>query len=345
MGHRCNYVRRKGGVIELMYSHWGALTVPRDFFWGREAAEEFLAEHEPCGPDGWLDDVFGEGGAALDHDERVLTIDGGEIHGHARDLLFELMRAVWARDGFTVRDAASFIDLATAVGLPASTVEASHLPRDPIDVTDDDSVGRDDGYLGTLVVIDDVLRFCRGHMVGSVLELGAHRVGELARLPDLEEAKQLWATKSPPSWETERRPLVERLTHAIVIDTRERRIEVSAYNLQRRTSRDHYQARWSGYRLIGIGGIDEVLVRIAHPELPCTIAPPPPIEDQLGEIEQFLFGTRRDPVETMKLLIDQHPGGTINPHAMVSPVDGRPDDAPHANVLFREVVAEVLAKR
>jgi len=343
MGHRCNYVSRRNGELQLIYSHWGALTVPRDFFWGLAAAEEFLDEHQPCDDSHWLDDVFGEGGAALDHDNKVLTIDGGEIYGHARDLLFELMRAVWARDGYSVRDAESFVDIATAVGLPASTVEAEHIPAEPIDVTDDACVGRDDGYFDTLVVVDGVIRFCAARK--CVLELGPARVGELASLPDLAEAKQLSATRPPPSWESERRSMRERLLDAIVIDTRERRVDASLYELSRGTSRRHYQERWPGYQVTRVT-LDDALGRLGHPDLPPSPpAPVPSIEDQLGEIEQYLFGTRSDPIDLMTVLIQQYPGGVVNPHAMVSPVDGRPDNGPHANALFREVLSEVLAKR
>jgi hypothetical protein len=346
MGHRCNYVYRHDGTRELFYSHWGALTVPRDFFWGLDAARDFLAQHDGCEEDGWLDDVFGEGGAALDLDERTLTIYGGEIYGAARDLLVDLMRAVWARDDFTVRDADSFIDIATAVGLPARMVEAEHLPWPAIDVTKDDDVGRDKGHFDTLVVVDGVLRFCAYHSAKRVLELGASRVGELDRLPDLAEAKHLWATKAPPEWETERYTLARRISDAIVIDTRAKRITAARYEIRRSTSRNYYLERWPGYELAGFRDVDEVLASLAHPELaPTPSEPPPSIEDQLGEIEKFLFGTRSDPTTLMASIIKEHPGGIVNPHALVSPVDGRPNDAPSANATFRRVVAHVLAKR
>ena len=344
MGHRCNYVVRERGALTLYYSHWGALTVPRDLFWGLAAARAFLAGHDPCGDEDWLDDVWGEGGAALDVDSQTVTIYGGEIYGPARDLLFELMGAVWARDNFRVRDASSFIDIALAVGLPASAVEASHLPSAPIDVADPGQTGREDGYTQTLIVVDGEPRFARP-MVTSVLELGAARAGELQQLPDLAEAKALWEQHAPPEWENPKRPLVERLCDAVVIDTRAKRLEASAYQLRRTTSRAHYEALWPGYELVPLAGLDEVLARLEHPELRPP-APPPlrATEDLLGEVEKFLFGSRSDPATWLASMAERE-GGWVNPHALVSPVDGRPRDAAQANAMFRAVVREVLAKR
>lgn len=343
MGHRCNYVVREDGELTLYYSHWGALGVPRDFFWGLAAARAFLAGHEPCGEDRWLDDVYGEGGAALDLDTKTLTIDGGEIYGPARDLLFELMAVVWARDGFRLVAADSFIQIATAVGLPASTVEAAHCSEDPIDVTKPGAVGRDDGYLRTLVVLDGEPRFA-GRSGDSVAELGVERLGELTQLPDLAEAKHLLATKPPVSWDTDPPTLVRRLSDSIVIDTRAKRLELSPYRLQRSTSRAHFAAKWPGYELV-VSDLGDILARLAHPDL--ALPPPPPaptFDEQLAEIEQYLFGARCD---MAKWLAERptEPGTWTNPLALVSTGDGRPADVHEANALFRTVVAEVRAER
>ncbi|MBA3499440.1 MAG: hypothetical protein M4D80_34755 [Myxococcota bacterium] len=345
MGHRCNYVVRERGEITLYYSHWGALGVPRDWFWGLAAARGFLAGHEPCKPDGWVDDVFGEGGAALDLDTRTLTINGGEIYGPARDLLVVLMRVVWARDGFRVHDAASFVEIATAVGLPASSVEAEHLADTALDVDDPDASGREEGYMSTLVVVDGALRFTRSNAT-AVVEMGAPHVHELGRLPDLAEALELWASKPAAPWESEKSSFVDRLSEAIVIDTRALRLELDAYQVRRSTSRRHYEALWQGFAIAGHGGLRAVLSRVNHPELVLPPEPAPPtLAEQLAQIESYLFSTRSDPAEWMASLQAREPDSWVNPHALISPGDGRPSDAPLANTLFRAVVAEVLAKR
>lgn len=274
----------------------------------------------------------------------TLTVDGGEIAGPARELLFELMSAVWARDGFRVRDAASFIEIATAVGVPASTVEAEHLPDDAIDVDSASASGRDEGYMRTLVLVDGELRFAAVQAT-TVAELGLARLDELRRLPDLAEAKHLAATMPPMSWDETPPSLVRRLDDAIVIDTRERRLELSTYQLQRSTSRRHFEALWPGYTLASYASMSDVLRRIEHPELVAPPDPPaPPIEEQLAAIESFLFGTRSDPVEMMARIMEREPGGWVNPHALVSPGDGRPRDAASANEIFRAVVETCFAR-
>lgn len=44
-------------------------------------------------------------------------------------------------------------------------------------------------------------------------------------------------------------------------------------------------------------------------------------------------------------LMEREPGGWVNPHALVSPGDGRPRDAASANEIFRAVVVDVLRSR
>ena len=48
MGHRATYAIRESGTIELFYSHWGALSVPVDIFWGPEEAEAFIRANFPA---------------------------------------------------------------------------------------------------------------------------------------------------------------------------------------------------------------------------------------------------------------------------------------------------------
>jgi hypothetical protein len=109
MGHRANYAIREGARVELYRSHWGALDVPRDLFWGSESAVEFVRELSPVG--GWMDEVFCEGGAAIDLDQRALTLYGGEAllyEADLRPLYLELLalswegwRVAWAYEGVT----------------------------------------------------------------------------------------------------------------------------------------------------------------------------------------------------------------------------------------------------
>ncbi|MES5820789.1 hypothetical protein [Streptomyces sp. RG80] len=70
MGERAQYVVVEGGSWQRYYSHWGANRVIGDLLAGPAAATRcFRANRET---DEWLDDVWCEGAALVDHDRRVL---------------------------------------------------------------------------------------------------------------------------------------------------------------------------------------------------------------------------------------------------------------------------------
>lgn len=76
MGSRANFVLVEGGRHRLFYSHWGAMTIPEDFFWGPEIAGEYVRAHDPAHE--WLDDKWAEGGVLIDMDHHVLLLYGGQ---------------------------------------------------------------------------------------------------------------------------------------------------------------------------------------------------------------------------------------------------------------------------
>jgi hypothetical protein len=122
MGHRANYLILSQGGSELFYSHWAANTVDRDFFWGPGPAEAHIRSQEPTTE--WLDDVWCEGGAALDWRQRDLVLFGGQDTKYdifRRRIWMSLMRFQWP--GWTVRWATrEIVDLAALAGLPPAAV-------------------------------------------------------------------------------------------------------------------------------------------------------------------------------------------------------------------------------
>lgn len=119
MGQRANIAVVRGGERTLYYDHWAANRLDVELFWGPAAATAFAEQREPLAdPRDWLDEVWGEGGAVIDHDRRDLLWFGGE------DLIYELplrrahlalMRRVWP--GWTVRWAAGgMLELGAALG-------------------------------------------------------------------------------------------------------------------------------------------------------------------------------------------------------------------------------------
>ncbi|MCB9631344.1 MAG: hypothetical protein H6721_04290 [Sandaracinus sp.] len=132
MGHRANYAIREQGRVSLHYSHWGALTVPEDVFWGPRFAEAFVRGLEPA--DEWLR-FTAEGGVGLCKDTRRCALFGGDRIGHGaeRTLLLQMMRATWP--GWDVTWVDDLRGVAECVGVPAEEVVPKFLPPRPDDAS------------------------------------------------------------------------------------------------------------------------------------------------------------------------------------------------------------------
>ncbi len=110
MGSRANvFVRDEQGEA-LYYAHWGAQSMPAKLFWGPEVALAYARELPKRNiRNEWLDDVWSEGGVAMDCVARRLVWYGGEdIQYDARlRKLYLALQAVswpgweiqWAADG------------------------------------------------------------------------------------------------------------------------------------------------------------------------------------------------------------------------------------------------------
>ncbi|MCX5210407.1 hypothetical protein OG689_14090 [Kitasatospora sp. NBC_00240] len=123
MGSRANYVVVEGGDWTLHRSHWGAGRVATDLAHGPAAATRCFRANSRVDdalrtdPDGWLDDVWCEGAALVDHDRRMLLWYCDEWDGWAR---YAAQRAVLARTwpGWEIRWASDGLgDLHDHLGL------------------------------------------------------------------------------------------------------------------------------------------------------------------------------------------------------------------------------------
>ncbi|MEM6931495.1 MAG: hypothetical protein AAF602_31485 [Myxococcota bacterium] len=119
MGHRAHYALRRDGRTRLFYSHWGARTVPEDLFFGPRHAYGFLDRLESARV--WLDDVWAEGGAAIDHESKVLAFFGGDTDEDLIEAWLQLMRASWA--GWSIRWVDGMPDLASVLGVDPASVK------------------------------------------------------------------------------------------------------------------------------------------------------------------------------------------------------------------------------
>jgi len=96
MGHRANYVLRRGGCTQLFYSHWGALSLAQDIFWGPDETTRFIRSLRPA--DELLDDASCEGAAVVDWDARRLIWFEGDrlVEGPIQRRLYaRLLEQTW----------------------------------------------------------------------------------------------------------------------------------------------------------------------------------------------------------------------------------------------------------
>ncbi len=104
MGQRANMVVVRDGAWRLYYDHWCAGRLDVELFWGPEPATEFIEQRAAVDNDDWLDEVWCEGAAIVDHDRRVLVFFGGEkiaFDVPLRRAQLALMGETWP--GWTIR--------------------------------------------------------------------------------------------------------------------------------------------------------------------------------------------------------------------------------------------------
>ncbi|MFW6722979.1 hypothetical protein ACHZ98_22990 [Streptomyces sp. MAR4 CNY-716] len=96
MGDRADYVLVRGGDRRLHYSRWGATGVDVQLLPGAGSATRFIAAQREMARDAWLDEVWCEGAALVDHDAHELLLftwhpddyvqPAGPAHGAGPDL-------------------------------------------------------------------------------------------------------------------------------------------------------------------------------------------------------------------------------------------------------------------
>lgn len=123
MGQRANLVIVRNGEWSLYYDHWCANRLDVDLFWGPEMATAFVEEREPLADrNDWLDEVWCEGGAVIDHDRQVLLWFGAEDISYdvgLRRAFMPLMQRQWP--GWEIRWATGAVaELGGYLGIPVS---------------------------------------------------------------------------------------------------------------------------------------------------------------------------------------------------------------------------------
>lgn len=126
MGSRAHYVLVRNGSWELYYSQWGAEGLALDLAPGPVSATHFIEEQ--VRRDRWMDDVWCEGVALVDHDKRVLLFQASmyEQDFVQRACFFRVLLRTWP--GWQVRWDSGLREVRAYVGDPA---------MEPADTNDD----------------------------------------------------------------------------------------------------------------------------------------------------------------------------------------------------------------
>lgn len=229
MGHRANFVIRENDRISLYYSQWGALTVPEDIFWGPAEAEKFIRKQQAVNPLHWLDDVWGEGGAALNKDAKTITWFGGELIAHEpyRSTFLKLMKALWTQQGWTVEWAeVGMPAIAAAVGVDPTLATANPIPPHPADMEGIGSrVIEDELRISCLVTIIDgqeINHYISDTIATAMLANGPRVLPYLEKLPHLDDVFPLW--EKPEMFTDDTWTFGDELPSSIIVWVQEKRL-------------------------------------------------------------------------------------------------------------------------
>ena len=123
MGHRTNLIIIENGEKTVYYDHWIAINLDKTLFWDFQFAREYIRAQEEF-KGAWLDELFAEGGAVLDIDNKYLLLfacDKIQRDVPYRRKFVELQQQIW--EGWTVEWAnRGVVDMAEYVGYPKEDV-------------------------------------------------------------------------------------------------------------------------------------------------------------------------------------------------------------------------------
>ncbi|WP_433178185.1 hypothetical protein [Actinoallomurus sp. CA-150999] len=135
MGQRANFVLVDDTGWRLYYDHWAANQICSVLVAGPEAATRFIIAQRQRAQDEWLDDIWAEGGAMVDHRTRRLIFYGDQLMLDlpAKRVFTRLLSLTWP--GWDVRWAYDGLgDFAAHVGLDRAIVRAARDPEMPGDL-------------------------------------------------------------------------------------------------------------------------------------------------------------------------------------------------------------------
>lgn len=343
MGQRANLIVRATEGDELYYSHWRANTLDSDLFWGPEAATAFARAQRSVDEGAeWLDEIWAEGGAVIDHVERVVLWFGGEDVAYdvpLRRVHLALMSECWP--GWEVRWAHEHItQLAAHVG--RSWHDLLTAEREPVEGDFPDEPfpvpGEHDGDLGLMSAVSTRAAD------GTWKVLGVAGVADSLALVGPAVAAKLAATPAPAAFDYARhaRALPTGCLH---LDLATRRFELWValphpdFERRLRDAWPGWEVRWHRDRF-------EAVTEMLGDRL---VLPFDTEASLLAQVRAIALRESRDRSGLVPQLAATPPRSAgagevgINPFALRD--DPSPSPGPHAEIAFERLVERWRAKR
>jgi len=199
MEYRANYAIKKNSEIKLYYSHWNALRIPEFFFWGPAYAEDFILTNSQVNiQTGWVDEVFGKGGACMDKDKKKITLfSQGELgRPPLRTLFLKLMKILWKKEKWDVIWADNMRDIVKAAGINPDIVKVKPILPHPIKI---DRIGstfkeiKPNYYCIVIIATDDItIKNVADFSSLHILANGPIVLNVLQNLPSLDNCIKLF---------------------------------------------------------------------------------------------------------------------------------------------------------
>ncbi|WP_163836730.1 hypothetical protein [Spartinivicinus ruber] len=187
MGHRANYFLVEENKTSIFYHHWGAKSLPEDFFWGFDASLSYLATLE-SGEEKLLDDVWCEGAICIKPDIRELILFGGEdlyYDKSLRNVFLSMMSISWAewRIKWAKKGIIDVIQLSSIS--PKSVTSNSNTDEDSDDLTQPEADTFNGEWHECLVLIrseNDLITTSKDS-AQRVLSIGPGLLDQLSEIP------------------------------------------------------------------------------------------------------------------------------------------------------------------
>ncbi|HEY1786198.1 MAG TPA: hypothetical protein VGG30_11635, partial [Pirellulales bacterium] len=264
----------------LYYDHWCANTLDTELFWGPALTTQFVEQIPPLDDQTrWLDEVWCEGAAIIDHDRKFLGWYGGEDLMYdvpARRAFLALMEHQWT--GWQVRWlCAGIVDLGQYLGLSIDQFRSAAAPerRRPLQVLADPDNNE------TLLTVRLGAEKSAARIWGNIqsLQIGAAQLPTLLVIPRL--ASLIWTGEMP--------------RFGIHFDLDERAVYYWSARPQEFAA-EQVEAAWPGWRAHWLQDDFDEQLRIADLDISLPIRGPVDLQrDQIERLRRWHYHASHNP--------------------------------------------------